>query len=287
MARTVAECNQYIVNNLVTQFASVGITIDPNNWSKRNLLRNICYAFAIAQALFEQLADQSIAEMEDIQSKSVAATKPWIQDKMRKFQYSATDPQVLQLVNNVPQYPEVKEDLQIITACSVYTTVQQQVIIKVAKGSPFAALATGELTAAQDYIDTIGTAGIVYVVTSTAADRLYIKANVYYQGIYAAVIQTTVIDAINAFLTDLSETNFDGYLFIAKLLEAIRSVEGVNDVALEDVSARYSAQAFGAGTDLVVGFDLLQRRYLTGAGYIIEEDTAGETFADKITFIAE
>ena len=287
MARTVQECYEYITTNLTTQFAAVGITIDPNLWSKRNYMRLLCYTFAIAQSLFEQLADISIAKMQDIQNKSAAATKAWIQDKMFKFQYSATTPQNVAIVNGVPQYPQEIEEFKIITACSVTSTVTQTVNIKVAKGDPLAALAAGELTAAQDYINTIGTAGVTYVVQSSNPDRLYIKATIYYKGIYSAVIQQRVIDTLDAWMLNLSKTDFNGYVYVAELQKAIDNIEGVNDVFLEDVDARYSTQSFGGGISLVDAGDVLQRRYLTGAGYIIQEDTVSQTFADTLTFVAE
>ena len=69
--------------------------------------------------------------------------------------------------------------------------------------------------------------------------------------------------------------------------QKIRAIEGVNDVEFVDVQARYNSQSFGAGTNLIVLGDVVSRRYLTGAGYIIEETTAGQTFADQITFIPE
>jgi hypothetical protein len=287
MARTIAECNTYIVNSLVTNFATVGMTIDPLLWSKRNFLRLICYSFAVAQAYFEQLADQSIAEMEDIQNKSAAATKPWIQDKMFKFQYSATNPQYVQIFNGIPEYPTVDENLKIITACAVTSTVTQTVKVKVAKGDPFVALAAGEITAAQDYIDTIGVAGINYVVTSLDADKLWIVADIWFKGSYNAVIQTNVINALNEFMLNLSRNDFSGYIYVADIMKCIKAVEGVNDATLNDVQCRSDVQAFGAGIDLVIGADVVLRKYPTVAGYIIQEDTAGETFADKLNFIAE
>lgn len=98
MARSVAEINNYIVTNLVSQFASQGITITPTLWSKRNILRLVCYTVAIAQALLEQLQDIFIQRVEDIQGRSAAASILWLQDKFFKFQYNATTPQILQAV---------------------------------------------------------------------------------------------------------------------------------------------------------------------------------------------
>lgn len=225
--------------------------------------------------------------MKDIKTKSAAETKAWIHDKMIKFQYSVTTPQYVQMVNGIPQYPVVNDTLKIITACSVATSVTQTVNIKVAKGDPLSALAAGELTAAQDYIDTIGTAGINYVVLSDDADKLYVEANIYYRGSYSAVIQANVIDAIDAYLLNLSRTDFNGYIYVADLVKMIDNIEGVNDVELVNVKSRYDSQSFGTGIDLVIAGDVVQRRYLAGAGYLIQEDTVGYTFADSLTFIAE
>lgn len=287
MARTVQECYDYITTNLTTEFATVGITIVPALWSRRNVLRNICYTFAIAQALFEQLQDLALAQMEAVQAISAAATPLWIQDKMFKFQYSATNPQVLQIINDVPAYAVVDTDLQIIKGCSVNTTVVNSVIIKTAKSSPLEALSVGEVAAAQTYIDQLGTAGINYTVLSLDSDKLYVEAQVFFQGLYSAVIQSTVIAALDSYLENLSTNNFNGYVYALEVEQVIRAVEGVNDVVVNRVSGRYDAQTVLTGIDLVLANELVNRRYLTGAGYIIQEDTANYTFADTLTFTAE
>ncbi len=287
MARTVQQCYEYITTNLTTEFATYGITITPSSWSKRNVLRNICYVYAIAQALFEQLNDLAIEQMNEIQSISAAATPLWIQNKMFKFQYSATNPQVLQIINDVPAYPVVDEDLRIIKGCSVTTTVVNSVIIKTAKGSPLEPLAVGEVSAAQTYIDQLGTAGINYTVLSLDSDKLYVEAEVFYQGLYSPVIQTTVISALDSYLENLSVNNFNGYVYALDIERVIRSVAGVNDVVVNRVSGRYDAQAVFGGIDLVLANELINRRYQTGAGYIIQEDTPSYTFADTLTFTAE
>lgn len=287
MARTVQECYDYITTNLVTQFASAGMTIDPANWSKRNILRNVCYTMAIAQSLLEQLNDLSLAKMTDVQKKSAAASHAWLQDKMFKFQYSASNPQVLQVVNGVVGYATEDETLRIVKACSVSSTVSQTVNIKVAKGSPLEALSVSELSAAQTYIGLFGTAGIIYNVSSADPDKLYIAADVYYDSAYAAVISATVIKALQDYLETLSTTNFDGYIYVREVEKLIKAVPGVNDVVIQQMSGRLDSQSFGAGIDLVLGADTLNRRYQAGAGYLVEETTSGKTFTDSLTFIAE
>jgi hypothetical protein len=287
MARSVAEINDYLVKALVTNMAAIGITLDPLLWSKRNLFRLICYTVAIGQALLEQLQDVFLANVEEVQSKSAAASTLWLQDAMFKFQYSLLDPQVLQIIDNVPQYPVVDETLRIITACSVKSNISNQVKIKVAKDDPFVALDALELAAAQSYIEYKGAAGITYIVSSGDADKLYLEATIWYQGQYAAVIQDNVINAVNAFLQTLSKQNFDGSLKLVDLEVLIRQLPGVNDVLLTNVRARKDADVFADGTDLVLNQTVISRLWNTDAGYIVEEDTVGKTFTDSLTFVAE
>jgi len=287
MARSVDEINEYIVKALVDNMANIGITIDPLLWSKRNLLRLICYTIAIGQALLEQLQDKFLSDVEEVQSKSAAASTLWLQDAMFKFQYSLLNPQVLQMIDNVPQYPVIDEELRIITACSVKSNISNQVKIKVAKENPFVALDALELAAAQSYIDLKGAAGITYIVSSGNADKLYLEANIYYQGQYAGVIQANIIDAINDYLQTLSIQNFDGSLKMVDIEVLIRSQPGVNDVLLKNVRARKDADVFADGTDLVLNQTVISRLWNTDAGYIVEENTVGKTFADSLTFIAE
>lgn len=287
MARSVAEINEVLVKALVDNMAAIGITLDPLLWSKRNLFRLICYTVAIGQALLEQLQDVYLAKVEEVQSKSAAASALWLQDAMFKFQYDAINPQILQIIDNVPQYPVVDETLRIITACSVKSNLSNQVKLKVAKGDPFVALNALELAAAQSYVDYKGAAGVTYIVSSGNADKLYIEATIWYQGQYAAVIQTNIITAINDYLQTLSKQNFDGSLKMVDLDVLIRSQPGVNDVLLVNVRARKDADVFADGTDLILSQTVISRLWNTDAGYIVEEDTAGKTFTDSLTFVAE
>lgn len=287
MARSVAEINSYINSQLVINFNNVGITIDPTKWSKFNLLRQMVYTVAIAQALMEQLQDTFLAEIEAVNAVSAAASALWIQNQMFLFQYSTTNPQVLSLIDIVPQYAVVDSTLRIITACSVKSNVSNQVKIKIATGNPLTALDSFQLAAAQGYINQKGTAGITYTCVSLSPDRLFVQGTVFYQGQYSAVIQANVIAALNAFLQNASVTNFDGSIKITDIIDTIRNVPGVNDFLPLNISARQNTDVFANATALVLNQDIISRLWNTVAGYIIQEDTPGETFADSLNFIAQ
>lgn len=258
-----------------------------NSTSKRAIWRLWTYIVAVSIAVLEQLLDVFTTNVETIVSASAAASTLWIQSKMFAFQYDATTPQIVQLIDTIPQYPTVDKTKQIITACSVTSDISNLVNIKVAKGSPLAALSSLEKSSAQGYINIIGMAGINYNVISLNPDKIYIDAAIYYQGQYAAIIQSSVIAAINSYLEALSKTNFDGSLKMSDLEAVIRNVAGVNDVVLNNVRGREDTVVFAAGIDLILGTAVLQRQWNTVAGYIVEETTSGKTFADTLTFIAQ
>lgn len=287
MAQTVQQWYNVITANLVTEFSSVGITIDPTKWSKRNVLRLMCYTIAIVQSLAEQLQDVYISRMEEIQRVSSPATIPWLHDAVFKFQYSVSNPQYLSIIGGVIQYAIVNPAYRIITACAVSSTITNYVNVKVAKGSPLVPLSAPELTALQDYVTLKGAAGITYIVSSSISDKIYLEGSIYYQGIYSAVIQNNVITAINNYLSNLSKSRFGGDILMSDIEILVRSIEGVNDVTFERVSLRLDSQALFGGIDLVIAGDWINRKYTSGAGYIIEETTVLNTFADKLTFIPE
>jgi len=283
MARTIAQIQAQIIATKNAQPELAGLT----STSKRAIWNLWTFVVAACIAIFEQLLDSFLTEVETQVAQSAGASVLWLQAKMFQFQYDATTPQVIQLINTVPQYPVVDANKRIITACSVTSSLSNQVSIKVAKSSPFVALATAELTAAQSYINTIGAAGITYNVISLNADKLYVQAQIYYQGQYSTVIQQNVIDAINSFLQNLSIVNFNGSMKISDLEIAIRSVAGVNDVVLNNVRGRDDASSFSNGIDLVLNNTVISRQWNTIAGYIVQETTTGKTFADSLTFIGQ
>jgi hypothetical protein len=284
MARTVSQIQQQLLENIAAD-STLGPLL--TSTSKRAIYRLLCFIVATAVAGLEQLQDVYTTYIESVAARSAAASILWIQSKMFEFQYSSTSPQVIQLINTVPQYPVVDTNLRIITACSVSSTTSNSVVIKVAKGSPLQALSTLERSAAQSYIDYIGVAGIKYDVVSLNPDKLYVQADIYYNGQYSSIIQAQTIATLNQFLQQLSLTNFDGSLKMTDLEACLRNANGVVDVVLKNVRGREDSVAFVNGIDLILNTAVQQRQWKTVAGYVIEENTPGKTFTDTLNFIPQ
>lgn len=280
MARTADQIQTEIIAAVESTTELSGLT----SQSRRSIWRLFTYVVAYIQSLFEQKTDLFKTEIEAIVDRAAPNTAAWVQDRVFKFQYDAITPQVIDLVDLVPTYPTINTDLQIVTRCSVKADLSNNVKIKVAKSEPPVALTNDERSALQDYVTTIGCAGINYLVSSATSDKLYVQADVYYQGQYSAIIADNVITAIEAFLAALP---FDGQLLVSDLERTIRTTTGVKDVVLKNVKARANATLLANASSLVASNALVSRNWNTVAGYIVAETTASNTLADTLTFIPQ
>jgi hypothetical protein len=279
MARTIEQ----IQAGIIADIQATPELAEANSTSKRAIWRLFAYVQASAILLLEQIIDTFTTANELKISQGIPATASWINSKVLEFQYSATNPQIVQLVNFTPVYPVIDKSLRIITRCSVVTTLSSQVIVKVAKNDPPVALTSTELSSLQSYINQIGVIGVNYNCQSLTSDKLYIDAEVYFDGQYSTVIQARVISAINTFLSTLS---FNGILKVSDIELAVRDVVGVNDILLKNVKMRSDVTPFTGGTFLIQNNTVISRIFPTVSGYIVGETTTGNTFADKLTFIA-
>ena len=246
-----------------------------------------CYIFATSEATEEQLYDQFVTEVETLVANGAPATANWIQSQAFNFQYSSSTPQIPQLSTTTfaPYWPVVNPSLRIITNCSVTTNVLGGVNVLVATGEPTPApLTAPQLNAFQAFLNYVGTAGIVYNAVSLYPDLISTAATVYYNGSYSAVIQANLLAAYTSLLASIP---FSGVLKMSQIETALLNVTGVNDVVLNNVSARPASIAFGSGSNLIVGNQELSRLWTTIAGYIIDETTSGNTFTDLLTLVAQ
>jgi hypothetical protein len=158
------------------------------------------------------------------------------------------------------------------------------VLVKVAKSEPPVKLSGAELTSLNGFLNDINFAGVNYIASSLDADKLYLKANIFYDGQYSTTISDAVIDAIDTYLANLP---FDGTVKLTSIVDAIQSVTGVTDVILEDVAIRTDLTPFVDKTYLVQTNTTLIPSYQLVAGYVVAETTGGSEFTDTLTFTAQ
>lgn len=291
MARTIAQIQAAIITDIQADPILTPVDLTQpglRSTSKRAIWRLLTNIFATATSLLENIIDIFKSDVETTASQAAAASPGWLAAKAFEFQYDATVPQVIQLVNTVPVYPVVDASKRITTRVSVSTDLSNNSLIKLAKQEPPVGFAVDELAAAQSYFNTIGGGGITYLCSSANADQLYIDATIYFDGQYRSVILANVTAAVTTFLQQLSsQANFGGKVYMSALEDAIRNAAGVIDVVTNNVKARADATAFVDGTFLIMDTGIIARYWPTIAGYIIPETTAGQTLAESLTLVAQ
>jgi hypothetical protein len=277
MARTISTIKEGIREEKNNYASLSPILFSEEGGSSVGVLNNIADVQAININLFEQLQDAYKVELETIAENAIPGTGAWIKEKVLEFQYDAADPQYIQLIDLVPTYNEVDTDLQIISRVAVVEAGSGIVTIKAATGDTPVALSTNQKTALGEYLDILIPAGVTIVVQSLDSDKLYVDAEVYYDGQFVESIQADVETAINDYLADL---DFNGVVLVSAIQDAIQGVTGVKDVVINEVRARRDTTLFASASTVA-------RQWTTVAGYIVEETETGETFADTITYTAQ
>lgn len=274
MARSISTIKQSIIDEKNTKDNISVIQLAEEGGSKVGIFNLWADVVALCINIHEQLFDQHKTDVETIANNAIPGTEQWIQSKIFEFQYDATTPQYVQLINYVPAYPTIDTDLRIITRCAVISLGNGRITIKVAKSEPPVSISAAEKTALEGYVSAILPAGPYVTVLSENSDKLYIDAEVFYDGQYVDSIQDTVEAAIKAYLDSLP---FDGDVLNSKIQDAIQAVDGVNDVVINEVKARKDATPLASAT-------VVTRKWSTVAGYIVEETTASNTWGDTITY---
>lgn len=239
---------------------------------------------ATVQVTQENLLDALTDEINTEINSTFTGTPAWIQGQVFKFQYSATLPQILQLINFAPSYAVVDETLRVVTQCSVQTDLNKVVNIKVNKGVVgfLTALDVLEYGSLQGYLNSIMFAGVGFNLVNLDPDMCMIEGDVYYDGQYTSTIQSAMESAIATFMASIP---YDGVLYVSEIEKAMKAVTGVKDVKLERVIAHLDSVPIGSATDLFnlsTGYN--GRVYNFGAGAIVPETTATWTLSDRITY---
>lgn len=280
MAREISVIYKSLENAFVAQAASLGITINPSNWSVFDYKKMFLDLFATSQGIQEQLYDANVQDVENLLKILSPQTPEYIRDKLiNVFEYNASTVPIAQLDTKtfIPFYPNPNPSQRIIKYCAAVSGKNATSLIKIAGQSSGAPVAiTGSaLSAAQTFVNNFLFPGLEYIVTSSNSDKLFMQLDVEFDGRYSSVIQASVIKAIEDFLLDISTNKFNGKFILSDLFYAIKNVTGVLDVYFLNVKPRSDSATVGTGADIVKDGDWNNIDYEMVSGYMIPENTAG------------
>jgi hypothetical protein len=272
MARTISQIQAAIAADRAARPELAAL----NNPSATSLYGLLEYVHAVSAWALEMLWDRFRADVDAIVAAAPVGTPEWYADQALLFQEGDT----LQVVENVITYAPGTTGARVITRAAAKENKQTgKLLIKVAADGPaagtLAALTEAQLTQVRGYFDRKQFAGTKLEVVSRAADNLQLVGQIYYDPLLSVpALQAAVRAAVVGYLANL---DFAGQVYVSKLVDAIQAVPGVRDVLLTSCAAR-------VGNTAPVVFE---RVYETGAGYIVEETTAGLTFLDTLQFVPD
>jgi hypothetical protein len=267
MARTIAQIQQDIITakNADTTLSTLSSTSNVAIW------RLWAYVVAFCQWALEVLFDKHKDEVNAIISNQKPHTLKWYVTMAKLFQLGVTLPPDTDI------YPTTTPSALIIKYAAAEELSTGFVRIKVATISAgvLGAVSAGSISSFTAYMNRIKDAGVRLQITTSAADNLHLKTNIYYDPLVLdangarldGVSTTPVEDAINAFLANLP---FNGLFVLNRLVEAVEKVEGViicNIILAEanhaylpyiPITYEYSPDA---------GYMALDHTYFTTAGY--------------------
>ena len=218
---------------------------------------------ANSQNTFEVDLDNYISQINAVANSTPAGTTQWIASKIKQFQYSLTNPQILQFdTNNLTfYYPTITSYLQIVSQVSV-TVINNTISIKVAKtvNNILTQLSNDELSALVAYASIVLFAGINYSVVSlpnailgfVPATTGQTKAGlvVYYDSQYTNITVSYIQQQINLFLQSIP---FNGVFYFSKFLSFMTAIDGVIDIEVFDI---YSADGIGSVKNYIISNSL-------------------------------
>ncbi|MDF7809900.1 hypothetical protein [Hymenobacter sp. YC55] len=270
MART----QQEIFDAIQASRAADPVLARLNSTSATALHRLWAFITAFALHLHEVIFDRHKADVETALARAKPGTAAWYADQALLFQAGDT----LVADDDGIHYAAGSTGAKIITrAAAIENELTGKLFIKVAKNGPvagtLAALSNAELTQVRGYFDRKGFAGVRKEIVSRAADKLRVEAKIYYDPLIdVPALQLQVQASLRSYLAALE---FNGLIYLAKIQDYLQAVPGVKDVQMVAVTARAGA---GAPT-------LISRVYETQAGYIVEDDAAGSTLVDTLTYL--
>ena len=214
-------------------------TTEAGNDSKMSVLNAITWTTSACIWVFENIIDTFKVDMARELQNRVNGTPAYYASALLKYQ--SGDKLVLNDEGTQFSYANIDETKRVVTKVS-YSEYQSDgfydkiLLLKVATGKAgsFSRIEDNEMLAVRSYVDQIKFAGTGVNVVSRNGDVLIPKVTVYYDGaISKDEVYTNIENALNDFIANIE---FDGNIYVQKVIDAIQQAEHVTDVHIDSSS---------------------------------------------------
>ena len=241
MARTVSEIKKTMTDAFMADAnirEKYGLK-EGDTWSRcfsSVSLENIIFFIVAACChVLEVVFEEYVKVVDDKVSMAVVASVPWYYKMAKAFQYG--DSLVLNEDTQQYGYATIDEGKQVVKYAAVRDRgTSVQILVSGEKDGKPVALSNSVLTVFKEYMNRVKVAGVVLNISSKESDKLSISATIS--------VDSLVIDENGVKLSDgtmpieeaienhLKDIQYGGTFNKTKLISAILSVDGVEDVEL-------------------------------------------------------
>lgn len=270
MARTVNEIYGVMVAAKEATPELAGLTSN----SATAIWRLIFFIAATAIAIVEALAEVAARDLDQLATELIAGTLQWYARETLLYQFG--DTLTYNPATGRYEYLIIDPDKRVVELSAASEDGTGAVTVKAAKVDDVTSIAeplsVAELNGLIAFWELNKFAGTNLTVISQAADKLEVGYRIRYDG---QVLSDTgellteagvfpVEDAINAYLLEFGETNFNGVFQLELMTDAVQAARGV--------ASATATLATGRTWDDGASFDILgdpDQNYLTVAGYMV------------------
>lgn len=241
MARTVSEIKKTMTDAFMADAnirEKYGLK-EGDTWnrcfSSVSLENIIFFIVAACSHVLEAIFEQYTKDVDEKVSMAVVASVPWYYKMAKAFQYG--DSLVLNEATQQYMYANIDESKQVVKYAAVRDRgTSVQILVSGEKDGKPVALSNSVLTVFKEYMNRVKVAGVVLNISSKESDKLSISATIS--------VDSLVIDENGVKLSDgtmpieeaienhLKDIQYGGTFNKTKLISAILSVDGVEDVEL-------------------------------------------------------
>lgn len=241
MARTVSEIKKTMTDAFMADAnirEKYGLK-EGDTWnrcfSSVSLENIIFFIVAACSHVLEAIFEQYTKDVDEKVSMAVVASVPWYYKMAKAFQYG--DSLVLNEDTQQYGYATIDEGKQVVKYAAVRDRgTSVQILVSGEKDGKPVALSNSVLTVFKEYMNRVKVAGVVLNISSKESDKLSISATIS--------VDSLVIDENGVKLSDgtmpieeaienhLKDIQYGGTFNKTKLISAILSVDGVEDVEL-------------------------------------------------------
>lgn len=235
MARSLTEIYNEAKETRDKYLESTEVTND----SKMSILNAITWTTSACIWVFENIMDTFKVDMARELQYRVNGTPAYYASALLKYQ--SGDKLVINDEGTQFSYANIDETKRVVTKVS-YSEYQSDgfydkiLLLKVATGEAgnFTRIDDNEMLSVRSYVDQIKFAGTSVNVVSRNGDVLIPKVTVYYDGaISKDEVYTNIENSLNNFIANIE---FDGNIYVQKVIDAIQQAEHVTDVYIDNSS---------------------------------------------------